>query len=50
MRRRGIEHLSYFQVDNPLVHTIVPSATALIPHAYVHENKERQGDNKHGSQ
>ncbi|HWP39280.1 MAG TPA: UTP--glucose-1-phosphate uridylyltransferase, partial [Tepidisphaeraceae bacterium] len=24
MRRRGIEHLSYFQVDNPLVHTIDP--------------------------
>ena len=24
MRRRGIEHLSYFQVDNPLVHVIDP--------------------------
>lgn len=24
MRRRGVEHLSYFQVDNPLVHTIDP--------------------------
>src|SRR4051812_36569044 len=24
MRRRGIEHLSYFQVDNALVHTIDP--------------------------
>jgi len=24
MRERGIEHLSYFQVDNPLVHTIDP--------------------------
>jgi UDP-N-acetylglucosamine/UDP-N-acetylgalactosamine diphosphorylase len=24
MRRRGIEHLSYFQVDNPLVHAIDP--------------------------
>jgi UDP-N-acetylglucosamine/UDP-N-acetylgalactosamine diphosphorylase len=24
MRKRGIEHLSYFQVDNPLVHTIDP--------------------------
>ncbi|MCC6241052.1 MAG: UDPGP type 1 family protein [Phycisphaerales bacterium] len=24
MRRRGIEHLSYFQVDNPIVHTIDP--------------------------
>jgi UDP-N-acetylglucosamine/UDP-N-acetylgalactosamine diphosphorylase len=24
MRTRGIEHLSYFQVDNPLVHTIDP--------------------------
>jgi UDP-N-acetylglucosamine/UDP-N-acetylgalactosamine diphosphorylase len=24
MKRRGIEHLSYFQVDNPLVHTIDP--------------------------
>ena len=24
MRRRGIEHLSYFQVDNPLVHCIDP--------------------------
>jgi UDP-N-acetylglucosamine/UDP-N-acetylgalactosamine diphosphorylase len=24
MRQRGIEHLSYFQVDNPLVHTIDP--------------------------
>jgi UDP-N-acetylglucosamine/UDP-N-acetylgalactosamine diphosphorylase len=24
MRGRGIEHLSYFQVDNPLVHTIDP--------------------------
>jgi UDP-N-acetylglucosamine/UDP-N-acetylgalactosamine diphosphorylase len=24
MRRRGVEYLSYFQVDNPLVHTIDP--------------------------
>src|SRR4051794_796346 len=24
MRRRGVEHLSYFQVDNPLVNTIDP--------------------------
>src|SRR5207253_7894094 len=24
MRKRGIEHLSYFQVDNPLVHCIDP--------------------------
>jgi UDP-N-acetylglucosamine/UDP-N-acetylgalactosamine diphosphorylase len=24
MRKRGVEHLSYFQVDNPLVHTIDP--------------------------
>ena len=24
MRRRGITHLSYFQVDNPLVHTLDP--------------------------
>jgi UDP-N-acetylglucosamine/UDP-N-acetylgalactosamine diphosphorylase len=24
MKRRGVEHLSYFQVDNPLVHTIDP--------------------------
>lgn len=24
MRQRGVEHLSYFQVDNPLVHTIDP--------------------------
>jgi UDP-N-acetylglucosamine/UDP-N-acetylgalactosamine diphosphorylase len=24
MRRRGIEHLSYFQVDNPLVHCVDP--------------------------
>jgi UDP-N-acetylglucosamine/UDP-N-acetylgalactosamine diphosphorylase len=24
MRKRGIEHLSYFQVDNPLVHSIDP--------------------------
>jgi len=24
MRRRGIEHLSYFQVDNPLVHCLDP--------------------------
>jgi UDP-N-acetylglucosamine/UDP-N-acetylgalactosamine diphosphorylase len=24
MRNRGVEHLSYFQVDNPLVHTIDP--------------------------
>jgi len=24
MRKRGIEHLSYFQVDNPLVHVIDP--------------------------
>jgi UDP-N-acetylglucosamine/UDP-N-acetylgalactosamine diphosphorylase len=24
MRRRGVEHLSYFQVDNPLVHTVDP--------------------------
>src|SRR5690606_30109098 len=24
MQRRGVEHLSYFQVDNPLVHTIDP--------------------------
>jgi len=24
MQRRGIEHLSYFQVDNPIVHTIDP--------------------------
>ena len=24
MRRRGVEHLSYFQVDNPLVHVIDP--------------------------
>jgi len=24
MRRRGVEHLSYFQVDNPLVHIVDP--------------------------
>lgn len=24
MRRRGVEHLSYFQVDNPIVHTVDP--------------------------
>src|SRR5215213_9135798 len=24
MKRRGVEHLSYFQVDNPLVHTVDP--------------------------
>ena len=24
MKKRGIEHLSYFQVDNPLVHCIDP--------------------------
>lgn len=24
MRRRGVEHISYFQVDNPIVHTIDP--------------------------
>ncbi len=24
MKRHGVEHLSYFQVDNPLVHTIEP--------------------------
>jgi UDP-N-acetylglucosamine/UDP-N-acetylgalactosamine diphosphorylase len=24
MRRRGVEHLSYFQVDNPLVYTVDP--------------------------
>jgi UDP-N-acetylglucosamine/UDP-N-acetylgalactosamine diphosphorylase len=24
MRKRGVEHLSYFQIDNPLVHTIDP--------------------------
>jgi UDP-N-acetylglucosamine/UDP-N-acetylgalactosamine diphosphorylase len=24
MRRRGVEHLSYFQVDNPLVHVVDP--------------------------
>lgn len=24
MRKRGVEHLSYFQVDNPIVHTIDP--------------------------
>ena len=24
MQRRGVEHLSYFQVDNPIVHTIDP--------------------------
>ena len=24
MRKRGVEHLSYFQVDNPLVHCIDP--------------------------
>ena len=24
MKKRGVEHLSYFQVDNPLVHTIDP--------------------------
>lgn len=24
MQKRGVEHLSYFQVDNPLVHTIDP--------------------------
>jgi UDP-N-acetylglucosamine/UDP-N-acetylgalactosamine diphosphorylase len=24
MRQRGVEHLSYFQVDNPIVHTIDP--------------------------
>ena len=29
MRRRGIEHLSYFQVDNPLVHTIDPRFLGL---------------------
>jgi UDP-N-acetylglucosamine/UDP-N-acetylgalactosamine diphosphorylase len=29
MRRRGVEHLSYFQVDNPLVHTIDPRFLGL---------------------
>src|SRR5712672_3736952 len=24
MKKRGVEHLSYFQVDNPLVHVIDP--------------------------
>src|SRR5712672_2311113 len=24
MRKRGVEHLSYFQVDNPIVHCIDP--------------------------
>ncbi|MGF1634844.1 MAG: UTP--glucose-1-phosphate uridylyltransferase [Phycisphaerae bacterium] len=24
MKRRGVEHLSYFQVDNPIVHTLDP--------------------------
>jgi UDP-N-acetylglucosamine/UDP-N-acetylgalactosamine diphosphorylase len=33
MRRRGIEHLSYFQVDNPLVHAIDPLFLGL--HALV---------------
>jgi UDP-N-acetylglucosamine/UDP-N-acetylgalactosamine diphosphorylase len=29
MKRRGVEHLSYFQVDNPLVHTIDPRFLGL---------------------
>jgi UDP-N-acetylglucosamine/UDP-N-acetylgalactosamine diphosphorylase len=29
MRRRGVEHLSYFQVDNPLVHCIDPLFVGL---------------------
>src|SRR5687768_18547811 len=29
MRRRGVEHLSYFQVDNPPVHTIDPRFLGL---------------------
>jgi UDP-N-acetylglucosamine/UDP-N-acetylgalactosamine diphosphorylase len=29
MHRRGVEHLSYFQVDNPLVHTIDPLFVGL---------------------
>jgi len=29
MRRRGVEHLSYFQVDNPLVHIIDPMFIGL---------------------
>jgi UDP-N-acetylglucosamine/UDP-N-acetylgalactosamine diphosphorylase len=29
MRRRGVEHLSYFQVDNPLVHCIDPMFLGL---------------------
>jgi UDP-N-acetylglucosamine/UDP-N-acetylgalactosamine diphosphorylase len=29
MRRRGVEHISYFQVDNPLVHTIDPRFLGL---------------------
>lgn len=29
MKKRGIEHLSYFQVDNPLVHTIDPRFIGL---------------------
>jgi UDP-N-acetylglucosamine/UDP-N-acetylgalactosamine diphosphorylase len=29
MKKRGVEHLSYFQVDNPLVHTIDPRFLGL---------------------
>src|ERR671920_16304 len=29
MRRRGVEHLSYFQVDNPLVHVVDPLFVGL---------------------
>src|SRR5688572_14777680 len=29
MKKRGVEHLSYFQVDNPLVHTIDPMFLGL---------------------
>jgi UDP-N-acetylglucosamine/UDP-N-acetylgalactosamine diphosphorylase len=29
MRRRGVEHLSYFQVDNPLVHCVDPLFVGL---------------------
>jgi UDP-N-acetylglucosamine/UDP-N-acetylgalactosamine diphosphorylase len=29
MRKRGVEHLSYFQVDNPLVHVIDPLFVGL---------------------
>ena len=45
MRRRGVEHLSYFQVDNPLVHVIDPLFLGLQRH---HRQPDEHQDDPQG--